>query len=167
MSRRRNVFTLMAIVLAGSVSGTAFAQGKGPGPDRGKVDYPRLRASLQEMREARRALRDANDAWPRGYRERALQAIDDAINSVKAILQVKDVDTFRGVDRNPDYYKRYRDHPQLRSALEDLREGRAELVAARADVGNLKEQALDDIDVAIGDILTLLRYKRTGDKRDQ
>ena len=112
------------------------------------------------MREARRALRDAEDAWPRGYRERALQAIDDAINSVKTILQVKDVDNFRGIDRNPDYYKRYRDHPQLRAALEDLREGRAELVAARADVGNLKEQALDDIDVAIGDILTLLRYNR-------
>ncbi len=159
MTRRRNLLALVAVVLVGSVPGAAFAQRRGPESDRGRVDYPRLRASLQEMREARRALRDANDAWPRGYRERALQAIDDAIGSVKAILQVKDVDSFRGVDRNPDYYKRYRDHPQLRAALEDLREGRAELVAARADVGNLKEQALDDIDVAIGDILTLLRYK--------
>ena len=160
MSRRRNLLALVAVLLVGSVPGTASAQGRGPGSDRGRVDYPRLRASLQEMRDARRALRDANDAWPRGYRERALQAIDDAIGSVKAILQVKDVDSFRGVDRNPDYYKRYRDHPQLRAALEDLREGRAELVAARADVGNLKEQALDDIDVAIGDILTLLRYNQ-------
>ncbi len=160
MSRRRNLLALVAVFLVGSVPGTASAQGRGPGSDRGRVDYPRLRASLQEMRDARRALRDANDAWPRGYRERALQAIDDAIGSVKAILQVKDVDSFRGVDRNPDYYKRYRDHPQLRAALEDLREGRAELVAARADVGNLKEQALDDIDVAIGDILTLLRYNK-------
>lgn len=160
MSRRRNLLALVAVLLVGSVSDTASAQGRPPGSDRGRVDYPRLRASLQEMRDARRALRDANDAWPRGYRERALQAIDDAIGSVKTILQVKDVDSFRGVDRNPDYYKRYRDHPQLRAALEDLREGRAELVAARADVGNLKEQALDDIDVAIGDILTLLRYNK-------
>ena len=160
MSHRRLPIAFVGLVLVGSVSVSAFAQGNGPGPDRGKVDYPRLRASLQEMREARLALRDANDAWPRGYRERALQAIDDAIDSVRGILQVKDVDNFRGVDRNPDYYKRYKDHPQLRAALEDLRAGRAELVAARADVGNLKEQALDDIDVAIGDILTLLRYNR-------
>ncbi len=160
MSRRRFLLALVATVLLGSVSGTALAQGKGAVPDARKVDYPRLRASLQEMREARRALRDANDAWPRGYRERALQAIDDAIGSVRTILQVKDVDNFRGVDRNPDYYKRYRDHPQLRAALEDLRAGRAELMAARVDVANLKDQALDDIDVAIGDILTLLRYNK-------
>src|SRR3954463_16497443 len=107
MTRRRNLLALVAVAL-GPISSTAFAQGRGPGRDRGQVDYPRLRAALQEMREARRALRDADDAWPRGYRERALQAIDDAINSVKTILQVKDVDNYRGIDRNPDYYKRYR-----------------------------------------------------------
>ena len=35
------------------------------------------------------------------YRERALISIQDAINSIQAILQVKDVNTFVGVDRNP------------------------------------------------------------------
>jgi hypothetical protein len=125
-----------------------------------KVDHPRLRAALHELREARNALKEARDAWPPGYRERALRSIDDAIESVRTILAVKDVNTFRGVDRDVDYYKRYSDHPRLRAALEDLRDAREELRSAKADFRGKKEKALDDIEVAIGDILTLVRYKK-------
>jgi hypothetical protein len=125
-----------------------------------RVDHPKLRAALHELREARNALKDARDTWPPGYRERALRSIDEAIESVRTILAVKDVNTFRGVDRDADYYKRYRDHPRLRAALEDLRDAREELRTARADFRGKKEQALDDIETAIGDILTLVRYKK-------
>ncbi len=33
--------------------------------------------------------------------------------SVVTILAVKDIRTFRGVDRKPEYYKRWKDYPRL------------------------------------------------------
>ena len=102
----------------------------------------------------------APDAWPPGYKDRALGSIDDAMKSIQGILAVKDVNTFVGVDRNPDFYKKYKDHPRLRAALDDLRDARDELRSAKADAGGLKERALEDIDVAIGDIQTLVRDRR-------
>jgi len=122
-----------------------------------KADHPRLRAALHELREARQELQTARDSWPPGYKERAVRSIDDAISSVRTILAVKDVNTFRGVDRNDDYYTRFKDHPRLRAALQDLRDARDELRAAKADFGGQKERALDDMEIAIGDILTLMR----------
>jgi hypothetical protein len=123
-------------------------------------DHPHLRAALHELREARHALQEAKDSWPPGYKERAMASTQNAINSIKTILQVKDVDSFRGVDRNQEYYRRYQDHPHLRAAIQDLREAREELRTARADAGNLKEEALDYIDMAIGDIVTLIKHDR-------
>jgi hypothetical protein len=123
-------------------------------------DHPRLRAALHELREARIKLKDARDTWPPGYRDRALGSINNASNSIRLILAIKDVDSVKSVDRSPDYYKRYTDHPHLRAAVQDLREARAELASARADFGDRKERALDDIDMAIGDILTLIYYKK-------
>ena len=148
---RRNLLAIAGLILA-AVPAAAFAQ-KGP-------NFPRLRAALHELREARGELKAANDRWPAGYKERSLASIDDAINSVRGILKVNDVNSFRGVDRNDDYYKKFKDHPRLRSALQDLREARGELLASPAEVGNLKERAIDDIDVAIGDILVLIRNDR-------
>lgn len=124
-----------------------------------KVDHPQLRAALHEMREARNALKDAKDSWPPGYKERALEHIDDAIKTVRTILAVEDVNTFVGVDRNPDYYKRYKDHPRLRAALQDMRDARDELRASKVE-GELRERGLDDIDVAVGDIITLIRQNK-------
>jgi len=148
----RSAVVLAVVALAGVVLGPARAQTK--------VDHPRLRAALHELREARTELKDAKDIWPPGYRDRALQAINEAIESVRTILAVKDVDTFRGVDRSPDYYQRFKDHPRLRAALSDLRDARDELQHAKADAGNLKERALDDIDVAVGAILTLIHHNK-------
>ena len=154
MSRRAFYLAPFAIALV-ALSGLS------PTPARAqKVDHPRLRAALHELREARAALGDAKDAWPPGYKERALASTQAAINSVKTILAVKDVNTFVGVDRDADYYKKYKDHPRLRAALEDLRDAREELRTAKADFRGLKDDAIDDIDQAIGDILTLIRHKR-------
>jgi hypothetical protein len=142
---------LTLIVLAGP----ALAQPPQAPP--GRVDHPNLRAALHELREARQELRDSREAWPPGHKERATQALQDAVESIRTILSVKDVDTFRGVDRNPDYYRRFADHPRLRAALEDLRQARDELRGATTDFRGMKERALDDIEVAIGEIVTLMR----------
>ena len=98
----------------------------------------------------------ATDNYPPGLKGQALAAIDDAAKSIKVILGVRG-DAFRGLDRNPDYYKRYKDRPRLRSALHDLREARRELESAKADFGDLRERAVDDLDVATGSIVVLLR----------
>jgi len=148
----RKIFLHAALTLV-ALAGPAFAQG----PRRPDVDYPRLRAALHELREARRELHESRDTWPPGHRERAFRALDDAIDSVKTILSVNDVDNFRGVDRTPDYYKRFNDYPRLRAALGDLRDARDELRTATADFRGMKERALDDIEVAIGEILILTR----------
>jgi hypothetical protein len=148
------VFLSMAPALALVVSPPAPAAAQAP------VDSPRLRAALHEMREARNHLRDARDVWPPGEKKRAEQAIQSAIESVRTILAIKDVDTFRGVDRNPDYYGKYRDHPRLRAALDDLRDAREELRSSRQEFGGHKDRALDDLDVAAGSIVHLIRHGR-------
>jgi hypothetical protein len=160
MSRRlicfAPVLAAALLVLAAPAERPLSAQGTGAG----KVDHPHLRAALHEMREARAWLMSSPDEWPPGYKERALKNMDTAMKTVQTILQVKDVNSFVGVERNPDYYNKYDDKPRLRAALSDLRNARDELRGAKANVGDLKERALDDIDVAVGDIVTLIREKR-------
>jgi hypothetical protein len=145
----RKSLATIAVALLGTLAGPVAGQRK--------VDHPTLRAALHEMREARNHLRDAKDVWPPGQKRQAEAALDSAIQSVKTILAVRDVDTFRGVDRNPEYYTRYKDHPRLRAALADIRDARAELRTAVVDVGGQKEQAQDDLDLAAGSIVTLIR----------
>ena len=122
--------------------------------------FPKLRAALHELREARREIGDARDTWPPGYRERALEATDDAIESVKKILAAGHAENFRGIDRGEDYYKRFKDHRRVRAAIQDLRDAREELLRATADAGDLKERALDDIDLALGHLIGLIRFTR-------
>ena len=152
MSRKLIRFAPALAFLALACAATA----QPPAPGR---DHPRLRAALHELREARAELAAARDAWPPGNKERALAAIDGAAQSLRTILSVREADfrTFRGVDRDPDFYKRHADHPHLRAALHDLREARDELRAAKADFGGMKDRALEDIDIAVGNIVALMR----------
>lgn len=121
------------------------------------ANYPRLRAALHELREAKGELRESRDAWPQGHKERALTALDDGITSLRTILSVNDVNNFHGIDRSPDFYKNFKNYPRLRAALGDLRDARNELHAATADFKGMKERALEDIEVAIGEIVMLTR----------
>jgi hypothetical protein len=82
------------------------------------------------------------------------------MRTVMKMLDVRNIDDFRGVDRNADYYTRYKDKPRLRAAVAVLRDARDELRAAKDDYGDLKETALDDIDIAVGDILVLIRHNK-------
>ena len=150
----------LAPAFAVAVAAAVTASAPAPAGGQEKVDHPRLRAALHELREAQRNLLTAKDTWPPGHREQAQQAIRDAVRSVQTILAVKDVEDFRGVDRNEDYYGRYKDHPRLRAALDDVRDARDELRSARADFGGLKDRALDDLDVAAGSLVTLIRHNK-------
>ena len=123
-------------------------------------EHPRVRAALHEIREARKMLKTAGDVYPPQERERAERALDGAAETLKTILAVRNLDDFRGVDRNPEYYNRFKDHPRLRAALEDVRDGRDELRASKNDFGGLKEQAIDELDVAAGSIVILIRRDR-------
>ncbi len=143
------------------IAASAFVAFTGVATAQERVDNPKLRAALHELRDARSALQEARDDWPAGFKEMALTHTQEAINTVKTILAVKDVNTFRGVERTPDYYKRYADHPKLRAALESLREARDELRASKAptpEAVELKARGLDDIDVAVGSIIILIRH---------
>lgn len=151
----RRTFVLFAVLTAAGVATAQPVQPREPQ----RVNSPRLRAALHELREARQWLSAAKDSWPPGYKERALASTQAAIDTVRTILAVKDVDTFVGVDRNDDYYKKYDSHPRLRAALDDLRDARDELKGDKERVGKLREEAIDHIDMAIGDIVTLIRYK--------
>ena len=141
---------LAAVAVVGLVPAAARGQAR--------PDHPSLRAALHELREARAKIQEARDAWPPGYKDRALASTQAAIDSIKGILKVENVDTFRGVDRNPDYYTRYKDHPRLRAAVQDLRQARDEIRPdTTTDFGGLKDEAMDNIDIAVGDLLTLIR----------
>jgi hypothetical protein len=124
-----------------------------------KIDSPRLRAALYELRLARQSLSESKDVWPLGYRDRALESTHDAIDTVQILLAVKEKDPLADVGRTDDYYKKYADHPRLRAAIDDLRDARDELKGNKEVVGPKREEAIDHIDMAVGDILTLIRYK--------
>ncbi len=153
----RNVFRLTPVFALGIA---AVLSSQAPSGGQNQADHPRLRAALHELREAQTYLDTAKDSWPPGYKEQAQQAIRSAMRSVQTILDVKDVNNFRGVDRNPDYYTRFQGHPRLRAALEDVRDARDELRTAKADFAANKDSALDDLDVAAGSLVTLIRYNK-------
>lgn len=148
----------LALVAVLAAAGVATAQPAQPRIAQ-RVDHPRLRAALHELREARKWLSEAKDNFPPGYKERALGSTEAAIEDIRIMLAVKDVNTFVGVDRNDEYYKKYSDSPRLRAALDDLRDARDELKGDKDQVGPKREDILDHIDMAIGDVLTLIRYK--------
>jgi hypothetical protein len=123
-----------------------------------EVKYPCMHAALHELREARQELTAARDDFgPR--KEIALRAIDDAITSLKTILQVKG-DNVQGIDRSPDYYRAYPNYPKLRQTLHDLREARDELRECGVDFRGLKDRALRDMSVAITQIQAMVPPSR-------
>jgi len=111
------------------------------------VRHPRLAAALYELSTARKELADAGGGFG-GHRKKALQAIDEAMESLRFILEVKGDDPRVGL-RKPEFYRKFKDYPHLRQVIVDLREAREELRDAKADFRGRKERALREIDVAI------------------
>ena len=130
-------------------------------PDRAvsqELPFVALRSTLQELREARQHLKDARDVWPPGYKDRAMTSTQAAMDSIKTIMDALGAKDFKGLDRAPEYYEKYSDHRHLRAAVADLRESRDFLRTATVDFRGHKDKAMDDIDIAVGDILTLIRH---------
>jgi len=116
--------------------------------------HPRLHAALAQLREAKEELEASKEDYG-GRKEKALKAIDEARTSLKVILAVKgDV---KGGGRDRDRDKKYKDHPRLRAALEDLRDARRELKEADTDFQGNRKEALKKIDAAIDHLQDLLK----------
>jgi hypothetical protein len=119
-----------------------------------KVKHPNLHAAIFELREARTELKEAKKDFG-GKKEKAIKAINAAIDSLKKCLDIKG-DDYKGLDRDKDR-KKFKDHPKLRSALEDLRDAKRDLKEAGTNFGGHKKQAIADIDAAINIIQDILK----------
>ena len=125
-------------------------------PAQEKLPHPRLHAALSELVSARQELADSGTGFG-GHKAKALKAVDDAITSVKLILEVKG-DDFRRVERKADFYRKYKTYPHLRQVMIDLREAREELRDAKGDFRGNKERALRDINVAMEQLKEALAF---------
>jgi hypothetical protein len=140
-------FSLLAWIVGADLGGSAAVAQPPP-------RHPKLHAALYELQAARKELKDSRDNFA-GHRAKAILATDEAIITLKLMLVVKA--DFRLADRNADFYKRHKDNPRLRQALEDLREARVELLESN-DFGILKKRGLRDIDRAIEQIELVLMH---------
>ena len=122
----------------------------------GDVKYPCMHQALAELYAARAELTTARDDF--GTRkETALAAIDDAIGSLRKILEVKgDALPDPRFARQKEYYSSYRTYPRLRQTVHDLREARDELRECGVDFRGLKDRALRDMSVAISNIQAMV-----------
>jgi hypothetical protein len=120
-----------------------------------KVKYPRLHSALHELREAKNDLKISKRAFG-GKKEKAIEAIDAAIVSLKKCLDIKG-DDYKGIDRDRDRAKKFKDHPHVRMAIEDLRDARRELNDAPDKFKGHKKQAIKDIDHAIDVLQDILK----------
>jgi hypothetical protein len=123
-----------------------------------KPKYPKLHAALSELREASKELSGVKGDVG-GHKKKALAAMANAIRSVKLILVVDDEKT-APLKCGKDFYRKWKDYPRARAALEGLRDARVELEQAKSDFQGNKKQALENIDAAIRAIQALLEALR-------
>jgi len=121
-----------------------------------RVRHPRLHAALYELVHARKELNDAGGGFG-GHRKQALSAMDDAIKSVRLVLEVKG-DNPNVMVRKSDFYRKFKGYPHLRQVLVDLREAKSELEDAKSDFRGNKERAIRDINVAIKQVKAAMDF---------
>ncbi len=138
----------------------AFAMINSPAVAQEKLKYQKLHEALYELREARKELGGIKGNVG-GHKKKAIDAAAEAVRSVKLILVVNDEDT-SPIKRDKDFYKKWKDYPRARAALEDLRDAKTELEDAKGDFEGNKKRALKDIEVASGEIRALLDALRRG-----
>jgi hypothetical protein len=143
---------LGGIVICGALAsvGLHFATATAQQPLR----YPKMHAALYELQAAHKELKDSRDSFG-GHRARAILATNEAIVTLKLMLLVRG--DFRLADRDADFYRRHKDNPRLRQALEDLRAAHEELRESN-EFGILKKRGLRDIDRAVEQIDLVLKH---------
>jgi hypothetical protein len=141
-----------ALVLLAGVVLTALPRARAE--ERGKVRH--VLAALHEMREARGELKGAEHDFG-GHREKAIRALDAAIEQTERMLKAVDVDPkVEGPDR--EIYKKYTNHPHLRHSLVELKEARTEIKEAGHDFKGHREKALKDLDFAIEQVEQCVKH---------
>jgi hypothetical protein len=119
-----------------------------------QVKYPRLQAALSELGQARQEL-EASKLDYGGKKVEAIKAINGATTSLKVILAFEgDV---KGGEGDKQRYQKYKDHPHVRAALEDLVAARRELDDAETDFQGNRKEARKKIDAAIDQLRGLLK----------
>jgi hypothetical protein len=151
MMRKLFFFAPVAVVMV--VAGTGR-----PGVINDKIKHPRLHVALHELVQAHQELKDAG-AGLGGHRQKALAAIDDAIKSVRLVLEVKGADP-NVVVRKGDFYRKYKNYPHLRQVLLDLKEARGELQDTKANFNSHRQRAIKDINLAINEIQLAIEHAR-------
>jgi hypothetical protein len=121
-----------------------------------KAEYPHIHHALHELREARTELKEAKHDFG-GHREKALEAVDEAIKQLDLCLKAKGDDVRSPGKVDVDYTK-YKHHPHIHHAVHELKESRTQLKEAKHDFGGHREQALKDVDRAIKQLELALEF---------
>jgi hypothetical protein len=137
LSRRLVALPALAVLLGLGLTLGAPAQARAA--DR----FRHLMATLYELKEARKEVKDASHDFG-GHRKEALEAIDAAIEQVERCFKFARIDV---ADVKPPKYD-YPNHPHLRHAIVELKEAKEELKDAK-EFGEHREKAERDIDFAI------------------
>ncbi len=156
------VATLLAVLLVGG--GLAFlvyalhtpnTPPPAPAPAPPEVHHhTHLLNALHEMRKARGELRGAGHDFG-GHIDEVTETLDHAIDKIEKALKTAGVSMDETKD-DPDAYKKYRDHPHLNRARDEVIEARTEIKDSKDDLGDAHDQTLfqlnlvaDQLEVAL------------------
>jgi len=125
----------------------------------GTEGHPHMHASLAELKEARRELKEAAHDFG-GHRAEALKAVDAAIKQMRQALEVAPggVPAKAVAPAAPPVEAGVK-HPHIRAALAELKGAQTELKEAAHDFGGHRAEALEAVDAAIKHLTFALEYK--------
>ncbi len=150
--RLRAAVALLAgcAVLAGGASSANAAD---------EPKHPHMHHALHELDKARVELKEAAHDFG-GHREKTIKALDEAIAQVGKALEGAGDKYTPGKGPDKEVYKKYESYPHMHHALHELGEAHKELKEAKHDFGGHREKAIKDVDHAIAQLETALKFKK-------
>ncbi len=116
--------------------------------------HTHLLKALHEMREAHGELRDAGHDFG-GHLDETTRTLDHAIDKIENVLKTAGVNVDEAPDASP-VSKKYKDHPHINSARDEIIEARTEINDSKDDLGNQRDVVLvqltlvaDQLEVAL------------------
>ena len=153
----------LAIVLASSllcVTGLSVqAQSGGSTSDKKKHKHPHLHHALWALHHAHDQLKESKEGYL-GHKKNALHAIHQAAQNIEAILK-HEKDDFHSAPSKAQLaqaLKKYKHHPHLHHALQEVKSAHHQLKETKNDFGGHRHKALVDMDHAIQQIELLLKH---------
>jgi tetratricopeptide (TPR) repeat protein len=120
--------------------------------------HPYMHHALYELAESRKELKEAAHDFG-GHREKALKAVDEAINQMEKALEAAG-DKYEAKAPEKEVYKGYEFHPHIHHALHELGEAHKELKEAKHDFGGHREKAIEKVDHAIKQLELALKFDK-------